>query len=79
MCILLPRFPNCADCLQLLRVALGGIEVAMDIWPRQNRPTTSKFVSPRCIAAVLQLYGPRNIDPFLLIACESALRKQGGV
>ncbi|OQR79977.1 hypothetical protein BIW11_02470 [Tropilaelaps mercedesae] len=76
MCTLLPRFPTSKDCLQLLRVALMGIEVAMNIVLQTNNLRPNTYVSPRCVAAILRLYGPTQIDPLVLIACETSLRKQ---
>lgn len=77
MCTLLPRFPESKECLQLLRVVLAGIEASMSISPRTASNRSEAFLSPRCIVAVLRLYGPGKIDPLLLVACVASLRKQG--
>lgn len=77
MCTLLPRYPKSSDCLELLPIALTGIEVANIIWPKATSSRPNKYVSGRCIAAILQLYGPSQVDPLILLACEATLRKQG--
>lgn len=77
MCTLLPRFPESKDCLQLLRVVLMGIEIATSISPKNASSRLEPYLSPRCIGAVLELYGPDKVDPLVLVACETSLRKQG--
>ncbi|XP_022657025.1 uncharacterized protein LOC111248630 isoform X2 [Varroa destructor] len=76
MCTLLPRFPESKDCLQLLRVVLMGIEIATSISPKNASSRLEPYLSPRCIGAVLELYGPDKVDPLVLVACETSLRKQ---